>query len=204
MCDGIKLPRYPPRMSETDPSHPTAETVPQALGRLRVALQDAFLQASRTLGLTAQQAELLCAAMAPAAVGDLARVLRCDRSNVSHLVERAAARGLVNRRTGDEDGRVTVVGLTAEGERLAQRFIAELEAQTRPLCARWPDERRQLAVELLNELSDALDTAASQARAGRPGRGTRPRSESAGPQPADRTLERPHSPPSASSGNLCP
>jgi DNA-binding MarR family transcriptional regulator len=156
--------------TETDPRHPSAETVPQALGRLRVALEDAFVQASRTLGLTAQQAELLCAAMAPAAVGDLARALRCDRSNVSHLVERAAARGLVNRRTGDADGRVTVVGLTTEGERLAQRFIAELEAQTRPLCARWPDERRQLAVELLNELSDTLDTAASQARAGRPGR----------------------------------
>ena len=157
-------------MSETDPTHPTADTVPQALGRLRVALEDAFLQASRTLGLTAQQAELLCATMAPAAVGDLARTLRCDRSNVSHLVERAAARGLVNRRTGEADGRVTVVGLTAEGERLAQRFIAELEAQTRPLYARWPDERRQLAVELLNELSDTLDAAASQARAGRPGR----------------------------------
>jgi DNA-binding MarR family transcriptional regulator len=157
-------------MGEPDPRHPSAETVPQALGRLRVALQDAFLQASRTLGLTAQQAELLCAAMAPSAVGDLARALRCDRSNVSHLVERAAARGLVNRRTGDEDGRVTVVELTAEGERLAQRFIAELEAHTRPLCARWSNERRQLAVELLNELSDTLDTAARQSRAGRPGR----------------------------------
>jgi len=83
------------------------------------------------------------------------------------------------------------VGLTAEGERLAQRFIAELEAQTRPLWDRWPDERRQLAVELLNELSDTLDTAASQARAGRPGRHPPPRSDAAGPQPADRTLERP-------------
>src|SRR5215216_2537240 len=168
------FPRYARRMREPDPRHPTPETVPQALGRLRVALQDAFLQASRRLGLTAQQAELLCAAMAPAAVSDLARTLRCDRSNVSHLVERAAARGLVNRRTGDADGRVTVVELTAEGERLAQRFIAELEAQTRPLCARWPDERRQLAVELVNELSDTLDTAASQARAGRPGRHSPP------------------------------
>jgi hypothetical protein len=67
------------------------------------------------------------------------------------------------------------VGLTAEGERLAQRFIAELEAQTRPLWARWPDERRQLAVELLNELSDALDAAASQAREGRLGRHPPPR-----------------------------
>ena len=151
-------------MSETGPRHHPAETVPQALGRLRVALDGAFLQASRTLGLTPQQAELLCAAMAPAAVSDLARALRWDRSNVSHLVDRAAARGLVNRRTGDEDGRVTVVTLTAEGERLAQRFIAELEAQTRLLRARWPDEREKLAVELLNEISDTLD-AACQARA---------------------------------------
>src|SRR4029453_12628639 len=127
----------------------------------------AFVQASRTLGLTAQQAELLCAAMAPAAVGDLAQALRCDRSNVSHLVERAASRGLVNRRTGDEDGRVRVVTLTAGGERLAHRFIAELEAQTRPLGARWPHERQQLAVELLNEISDTLDGAAREGRAAR-------------------------------------
>ena len=38
-----------------------SQTLPQALGRLRVALEDAFLRASRDLGLTAQQAELLCA-----------------------------------------------------------------------------------------------------------------------------------------------
>jgi DNA-binding MarR family transcriptional regulator len=176
-------------MNQTDnPRHDPTETLPQALGRLRVALEDAFLQASRTLGLTAQQAELLCAAMAPAAVGDLAQALRCDRSNVSHLVDRAAARGLVNRRIGDEDGRVTVVTLTAEGEQLAQRFIAELEAQTRPLRARWPHERQQLAVELLNEISDTLDGAARQARAAR-GKGvqasTRRRSD-AGDSPARR------------------
>jgi DNA-binding MarR family transcriptional regulator len=159
--------RYAPGMSGTGPGRHPAGTVPQALGRLRVALDDAFLQASRTLGLTAQQAELLCAAMAPAAVGDLARALRCDRSNVSHLVDRAAARGLVDRRGGDGDGRVTVVALTAEGERLARRFIAELEAQTAPLRARWPAGRQHLAVELLNEIADTLDDAAGRARAAR-------------------------------------
>jgi hypothetical protein len=37
---------------------------------------DGFLRAGRKLGVTAQQAELLCAAMAPAAVGDLARAAR--------------------------------------------------------------------------------------------------------------------------------
>jgi len=55
-----------------------ADTVPQALGRLRVALEDAYVRASRELGLTPQQAELLCAAMSPATVGELAgRFLSC-------------------------------------------------------------------------------------------------------------------------------
>jgi DNA-binding MarR family transcriptional regulator len=142
-------------------SHPS-ETLPQALGRLRVALEDAFLRSSGELGLTAQQAELLCAALHPAAIGDLARTLRCDRSNVSRLVDRASTRGLLQRRTGDEDGRVTLVELTAEGERLARRFIATLEAQTQTLRASWPDTRQQTAVELLDEIADALDASAEQ------------------------------------------
>ncbi len=85
---------------------PAPVSLPQAaLGRLRVALEETFAQASRESGLSAQQAELLCAAMMrPGAIGDLARVLHCDRSNVSRLVDRAARRGLVYRRGGDSDG----------------------------------------------------------------------------------------------------
>ena len=131
--------------------------MPQALGRLRVSLEDAFARASHDLGLTEQQAELLCAAMQPAAVGDLARALRCDRSNVSRLLDRAAARGLVTRRGDDEDGRVTVVELTPEGETLARRFLAGLESQTSALKGRWSGQRRRLAIGLMNELSDTLN-----------------------------------------------
>jgi DNA-binding MarR family transcriptional regulator len=133
------------------------ETLPRALGRLRVALDDAFQRASRELGLTAQQAEFLCAALRPTAVGDLAHALRCDRSNVSRLVDRASTRGLVKRGEDEADGRVTIVELTAEGERLARSFIAALEAQTEALRASWPGTREQTAVGLLNEIADALD-----------------------------------------------
>jgi len=138
------------------PSKPAA-TLPPALGRLRVALDDAYVKASRELGLTGQQAELICAAISPAAIGDLAEQLRCDRSNVSRLVERASAQGLLKRRVGDKDGRVTVVELTPKGERLAGRFLAALEALTRDLRAGWPRDRERLAVEIVNEISDALD-----------------------------------------------
>jgi DNA-binding MarR family transcriptional regulator len=136
---------------------PMPSTVPQALGRLRVAMDDAYGRASRELGLTAQQAELLCAAMIPAAVGDLARVLRCDRSNVTRLVDRAAARDLFRRRGAENDGRVTLVELTPAGRQLAGRFLERLESQTQAMLAAWSEERRRTATDLLNEIADALD-----------------------------------------------
>jgi DNA-binding MarR family transcriptional regulator len=138
---------------------PEPMTVPRALGRLRVALDDAYLRASRELGLTVQQAELLCAALHPAAVGDIARVLRCDQSNVTRLVDRASGRGLIRRRGHDQDGRVTVIELSPKGRRLAERFIKALEAQLDDLLARWPGERRQATVVTLNEIANALDDA---------------------------------------------
>ena len=133
------------------------DTLPQALGRLRVALDDAFRRASRELGLTSQQAELLCAAMRPSAVGELAQQLRCDRSNVSRLVDRAATRGLLARR-GGEDGRVSVIELTADGDRLARRFLASLEDQLASVLADWSGRRRLAAVQIMTDIADALDT----------------------------------------------
>jgi DNA-binding MarR family transcriptional regulator len=133
------------------------DTVPRTLGRLRVALVDAYLRASRELGLSAQQAELLCAAMRPSAIGDLAQMLRCDRSNVSRLVDRASRRGLLERRVGDSDGRVNMVRLTDEGDALAGRFIAALERQLDDVLDQWSPQKQRSAVRLMNEIADALD-----------------------------------------------
>jgi DNA-binding MarR family transcriptional regulator len=133
-----------------------------------VALEDAYLRASHELGLTGPQAELLCAAIRPAAVGQLAQLLRCDRTNVTHLVDRAAERGWIERRDHETDRRVSLVSLTSDGQRLARKFIESLEAQTSPLLASWSAKRQQAAVELLTELADQLDRgrvdSASQSR----------------------------------------
>lgn len=134
-------------------------TVPRALGRLRVALEDAYLRASRKHGLTAQQAELLCAAMSPSPVGALARTLRCDQSNVTRLVDRASKRGLIRRRSDDEDGRLTVIELSAKGRKLAEEFIATLEIQLADLLVQWPKQHQHDVAATLNEISDALDQA---------------------------------------------
>lgn len=138
--------------------------MPRALGRLRVALEDAYTRASREHGLTAQQAELLCAALRPAAVGDIAQVLRCDRSNVSRLVDRAAKRGLVRRRNDEDDARVSMIELSPAGERLAREFIHSLESQLERLLTEWPDKRQQSTVAALNEIADALDGGRPAAR----------------------------------------
>lgn len=142
-----------------------ALSVPQALGHLRVALQDSYLRASRQLGLTAPQAELLCAAMQPTAVGGLAKTLRCDRTNVTHLVARALERGWVERRSNDQDRRSSIIALTPTGEQLAHRLIARLEAQLEALLATWPPVRKQDAAATLTEIANELDRTAIPAAA---------------------------------------
>jgi len=144
--------------------------VAQALGRLRVALNDSYTDASRQLGLTPQQAELLWAALSPRPVGDLARVLHCDRSNVSRLVDRAAARGLLVRRGQLGDGRLSMIELSPEGRRLAQRFISRLESLTRPLLDSWSEAQRRAAAGVLDELARAIEEA-TRAPAARDGVG---------------------------------
>jgi DNA-binding MarR family transcriptional regulator len=89
-------------------------------------------------------------------VGELATALGCDRSNVSRLVDRASARGLIERTEADDDGRVSLVQLTPEGDKLATTFIAMLEAQLAPLLGRWPGQQQRTAVSVINEISDVL------------------------------------------------
>jgi DNA-binding MarR family transcriptional regulator len=54
----------------------------------------------------------------PIPMGQLAETLSCDASNVTGLIDRLEARGLVRRRASDADRRVKVLDLTASGLRL--------------------------------------------------------------------------------------
>jgi MarR family transcriptional regulator, organic hydroperoxide resistance regulator len=65
----------------------------------------------------------------PIPMGQLAETLACDASNVTGLVDRLEARGLVRRRPSTADRRVKVLDLTPTGARL--RAVL-LERMTRP------------------------------------------------------------------------
>lgn len=82
--------------------------------------------------LSAQQAQLLLRLdpEAPTSMRQLAQLLGCDASNVTGLTDRLERRGLVERRAIPSDRRVKQVAVTAEGMALAQRFRAEVAAES--------------------------------------------------------------------------
>ena len=77
---------------------------------------------------------------------DLARHLKLEKSSVSGLIDRAEARGLVERKAAPHDGRAIHVGLTAAGRLQAKQLTAEADAALlRLLDALSPAERSRLS-----------------------------------------------------------
>ncbi len=106
---------------------------------------------ARAAGLTPAQHQLMLAvkghhgAQGPT-IGDLAGYLTLRHHSTVELVDRAEAAGLVERWRDDDDGRVTRVRLTSEGEArlasLAQAHLDELRSLAPVLdavVAQWAD-----------------------------------------------------------------
>ncbi|GHG94433.1 MarR family transcriptional regulator [Comamonas sp. KCTC 72670] len=62
----------------------------------------------------------------PLAMSTLAAYLSCDASNVTGLVDRMEARGLVVRRSSEQDRRVKRLVLTEEGAALRERLLQRM------------------------------------------------------------------------------
>ncbi len=69
---------------------------------------------------------------APTAMGELASLLRCDSSNVTGIVDRLEARGLVERRPASHDRRVKHLVLTEDGVDLRTRLRCALAEGPNP------------------------------------------------------------------------
>ena len=87
----------------------------------------------------------------PVPMGRLAETLSCDASNVTGLVDRLEARGLVRRRPSPADRRVKVLELTPAGSRLRARLLKQMTRQSLPLARLSVRERRTL-VRILETL----------------------------------------------------
>jgi DNA-binding MarR family transcriptional regulator len=64
-------------------------------------------------------------------MGRLAQTLGCDASNVTGLVDRLEARGLVQRQPSRDDRRVKVIQLTAAGSRMRNELLRRMTGSCR-------------------------------------------------------------------------
>ncbi len=112
--------------------------------RLEKALGDVGLSVAKHGVL-----RLLVEAGEPLPLGDLAARQCCVRSNMTQLVDRLEAEGLVKRVADPEDRRVIRAALTPEGERRAAAGTQEIERVRREFEATLPDAERSMLDRLL-------------------------------------------------------
>jgi MarR family transcriptional regulator, organic hydroperoxide resistance regulator len=135
--------------AHTDPAHEAWEL----LWELMQSNKPRFMAVAQELGLAPMQLHTL-RILEPGVevpMSSLAGKLFCDNSNVTGIVDRLEARGLIERRPDEHDRRVKLLVLTAEGERLRAAVTRQF--------AQPPAEIAALSMEHKRALRDALRAA---------------------------------------------
>src|SRR6478736_7965719 len=110
------------------------------------AFKESWIAAGRTLDLNPGEMRALEALGddEPQRMGDLAKELRCDASNVTWLADRLEARGFVERHTAPTDRRVKTLSLTDAGRAAHEQAHELLRAPPAPLLGLSAPELRTL------------------------------------------------------------
>jgi MarR family transcriptional regulator, organic hydroperoxide resistance regulator len=126
------------------------------LWRIMQANKPRFMALAQELGLAPMQLHAL-RLIEPGAelpMSSLAGLLFCDASNVTGIVDRLEARGLIERRPAPQDRRVKLLALTDEGVRVREAATRQM-SQPPPAIAALPLEHQRA-------LRDALRAALEQ------------------------------------------
>lgn len=113
-----------------------------------------FLIAASELELHPAQAGALLNLDHPLPMHELATVLACDNSNVTGIVDRLEARGLVAREAGQDDRRVKLVALTSDGRRLREALLDRVGQAPEGLRRLAAGDQRRLRDLLRRALAD--------------------------------------------------
>lgn len=74
----------------------------------------------------------------------LAELIACDASYITGIVDRLAARGLIERRDSPSDRRVKLIALTGDGRELRDRALEQLYDPPAPIAALSRSDQRAL------------------------------------------------------------
>ena len=85
--------------------------------------------------------------------------MHCEASNVTGIVDRLEARGLIERRPSAEDRRVKMLALTEEGQELRRKIGERMNEPPPPIASLSEEDQRALR----DLLARALDGAAASA-----------------------------------------
>ena len=92
----------------------------------------------------------------PKPMGELAKLLACDSSNVTWITDRLQERGLVERQAAKHDRRIKLLVLTPKGRRLREEIQERLAEPPPAIASLELDEQRTL-LEILHRASGFLE-----------------------------------------------
>lgn len=132
-------------MSEVETRSPAAEAWALMLDLLG-SHRATFAAAAAEQSLTPQQAWALrrLDPRQPIPMSDLAEILGCDASNVTGIVDRLEARGLLERRPHPGDRRVKNVAVTRQGEAVRAELLRAMHTPPPALASLSPADQRRL------------------------------------------------------------
>ncbi|MEU1078144.1 MULTISPECIES: MarR family transcriptional regulator [unclassified Streptomyces] len=122
----------------------TLEVV-ELIGSVVGRYHEEYERAAAEHALTGAQARVLgLLALEPVPMRHIARKLKCEPSNVTGIIDRLEARGLVERRPDPADRRVKLAAPTEAGLRTATALRDSLDFAREPLAQLSKDERTVL------------------------------------------------------------
>ncbi|CAL9434951.1 MarR family winged helix-turn-helix transcriptional regulator [Streptomyces sp. enrichment culture] len=125
----------------TRPDDLTLEVV-DLIATVVARYHEEYESAAAEHALTGAQAKLLgLLTLEPLPMRKLANRLKCEPSNVTGIVDRLEARGLVERRADPGDRRVKVAVVTEEGRAVARSLRESLRFAREPLAGLSEEER---------------------------------------------------------------
>ncbi|MET7679752.1 MarR family transcriptional regulator [Streptomyces sp. NPDC005423] len=133
-----------PTRAKSRPDPLTMEVV-ELIGDVVTRFYADYEEAAGDHSLTGAQARLLSLlSLEPLPMRKLAHKLKCEPSNVTGIVDRLEARGLVERRPDPADRRVKLAAATEEGLRTARSLRESLRFAKEPLAGLSDEERLAL------------------------------------------------------------
>lgn len=130
---------------------PTYDQLLERLARAAAGYYRDLAAAAAGQGLTMTQAKMLILLRQPLPMRALAGLLACDASNITGLVDRLEAHGLVSRHLDPADRRIKNVVATEKGLEAVRLIRADMRA-TSAAFSRLDDEGRRTLYELLGRM----------------------------------------------------